>query len=311
MQTEHNKIKYLIQKAKSIENDIQEYQSIDVTHAYQKLQEKMKRSARRGVFLKYFQRVASVLFIPLLLSVCVLAIYLSYHLSSEEITYYTFKSAPGLVSQLELPDKSKVWLNSGSTLRYPSVFKENERKVYLSGEAYFDIEADKKNPFIVEMGNELKVKAYGTTFNINSYLEDSISETVLESGAVEMIIKNSFISLKPGEMATYDKADQRVSIKNISTDEKTAWRNGKLIFRNATIEEVTKVLSRRYNVDIILHPENATAYKFRASFSNETIDQILNYLKLAAPIEWSFSDINQKEDASYTRQQINLWLKNK
>lgn len=84
---------------------------------------------------------------------------------------------------------------------------------------------------------------------------------------------------------------------------------GKLVFRNATLEEVVKKLSRRYNIDIVLHRESQKDYKFRATFSSENITQILDYLRMVAPISWSFADMKQQQDYTYPRQRIDVWLK--
>jgi ferric-dicitrate binding protein FerR (iron transport regulator) len=107
----------------------------------------------------------------------------------------------------------------------------------------------------------------------------------------------------------FDKTSEKIQVSQINTDLKTSWKDGRLIFRNATLEEVIAKLSRRYNVDIVLHKQTNKKYKFRASFTNETITQILSYLKLAAPIEWKFTETEQKGDASFKQQQIHLWIK--
>jgi len=312
MKLKQDLIKDQIKIAKAIDEDIIEYQSLNVVCAYQKTHERIETFSKHQFFKRYFYRIASVLLIPLLLSTGTFSyLYFQQLFSEKEIAFHKVSSAPGLITQLELPDKSKVWLNSGSTLRYPSSFEKDERTVYLEGEGYFEVESDEKNPFYVNIGEYCKVRAYGTKFNVNSYGDDLFSEVVLESGKISFLINNKEVQLEPGEIATYDEESKKVLVKKILTDEKTAWRNGKLIFRNTSLKEVIRSLSRRYNVDIVLHEESTTAYKFRASFSNETISQILNYLKLAAPIEWSFNKVEQNDDSSFVRERIDLWLKDK
>lgn len=304
-------INRIIQSLKHIGDDILDYPSYNVGAAFEKTDRQINKLERKTRTIVYFSRIASVFFIPLLITSLILGhLYWKQDNHPSAAIYHTVTSAPGLITQLELPDNSKVWLNSGSTIRYPSHFDKKERNVFLTGEGYFDVESDKKNPFIVHTNN-IKIKSYGTQFNVNSYMEDEIFETVLVEGKIDVIVNNKIVQLKPNELVSYKKSGGLPVISKIQVDEKIAWKDGKLIFRNSTLEDVLKVLSRRYNLDIILHRETSTDYKFRASFSNETITQILNYLKLAAPIEWSFNELEQNEDSSYTRQKIDLWLRRK
>ena len=179
----------------------------------------------------------------------------------------------------------------------------------MSGEGYFEVQSDKEYPFYVSLDNGIKVKAHGTKFNINAYKEDRVVETTLEAGLVDVISASRTIWLKPNEQVCYDKEDGHFTTSVANIEEKTAWKEGKLVFRNATLEEVVKKLSRRYNVDIVLHRENQKDYKFRATFSSESITQILDYLRMAAPISWSFADMKQQQDYTYPRQRIDVWLK--
>src|SRR5699024_8332285 len=100
---------------------------------------------------------------------------------------YAEIAATGAVIRYELPDHSVVWLNSGSTLRYPTVFKKENRNVMLKGEAYFEVQADKERPFYVNTPAGLSVYVYGTKFNVNAYEDDNSIETVLEKGKVNVV----------------------------------------------------------------------------------------------------------------------------
>ncbi|MDR1980996.1 MAG: DUF4974 domain-containing protein [Tannerellaceae bacterium] len=305
-----DKIKEQLRIAKAIDDDIREYASYDVEKAYRKVDRKKRRFDRKRVVTTFLYRAAAVLIIPLLTSTGVLSyLYVKHHAANENITYYTATSAPGTVTQLCLPDSSKVWLNAGSTLRYPSSFTSEERQVYLSGEGYFEVRSDRSHPFYVSVSEAMRVKAYGTKFNVSSYNDDPAIETVLESGFVDVQFNRQSIRLSPSELASFDKDNKKIAITKVRIDEKTSWKDGKLIFRNATLEEVIKSLSRRYNVDIVLHKETKKTYKFRASFSNETITQVLNYIKLAAPIEWSITETRQRTDSTYELQRIDIRLK--
>ena len=309
--TEHtDDIKKTIRIAKAIENDIREYKSFDVQAAYQKNRKRLDTGRRKYLFTFYISRIAAILLLPLIISTGVLSyLYTRQLKQADTVSYLEVLSAPGIVTQVLLPDSSKVWLNAGSSLRYPSRFTEKERNVQLSGEGYFEVQSDKEYPFYVSLDNGIKVKAHGTKFNINAYKEDRVVETTLEAGLVDVISASRTIWLKPNEQVCYDKEDGHFTISVANIEEKTAWKEGKLVFRNATLEEVVKILSRRYNVDIVLHRENQKDYKFRATFSSESITQILDYLRMAAPISWSFADMKQQQDYTYPRQRIDVWLK--
>lgn len=305
-------IETTVRIAKALQEDMAEYKSFDVQAAYRKNRKKIHRAERRHAFTFYFLRVAAILLLPLIISTGILSsLYIHQEKQVETISYLETVSAPGTVSRVLLPDSSSVWLNAGSSLRYPSRFTEKERNVRLRGEGYFEVESDKEHPFSVSLDNGIKVRARGTKFNINAYEEDALIETTLETGLVDIWADSLILSLKPHEQFAYNKNDKRFTVSRIHINEKTAWKEGKLVFRNATLEEVVKKLSRRYNIDIVLHRESRHNYKFRATFSTENITQILDYLRMAAPISWSFADVKQQPDYTYPRQRIDVWLREK
>lgn len=299
-----------IQIAKAIEDDMHEYESLDVQAAYLKNRQRLESFRKKRSITYYMLRIAAILLLPLAISTGTLSyLYLEQLGNIENVTYLEAFSAPGIVTRVQLPDSSTVWLNAESSLRYPSRFTEKNRIVHLSGEGYFEVQSDKEHPFFVSLNSGIRVKAHGTKFNVNAYDDDLLMETSLETGLVDVINGTRTILLKPNEQVVYNKEEKHFIVRPANLEEKTAWREGKMIFRNATLEDVLKQLSRRYNIDITLHRETTKDYKFRASFSTEDITQILNYLRLAAPISWSFADTKQQLDYTYPRQRIDVWLK--
>lgn len=310
MEQNTNEIKRNILVAKALRNDILDYDNYNINAAYQQNWKRIKVYERKKLWIGYSRKIAAILILPLLLSTGFLTyLYIEKLNSEKEVTYLELSSAPGIITQMLLPDKSKVWLNSGSKLRYPSRFVGDERTVYLSGEGYFEVEADKEHPFYVSVDDGLKIKAHGTKFNVSAYCDDTSVETTLETGLVDVQVKTQAVPLKPNELASFDKINKRMIIKSINVEEKTSWKDGRLVFRNTPFEEVVKRLSRRYNVDIILHKQSNIGYKCRASFSGESITQVLDYLKLVTPIRWEMTDSRQLLDHSYSRQRIDIWLK--
>lgn len=302
--------KNTIEEIKALTEDILEYQSVDVDKAYSRLNRQMHKKQRRRIFMQTFSRIAAILLLPLLISSVMFSyLYMKQKEQIEQIGYTQVSSAPGTVTRLVLPDQSVAWLNSGSTLSYPAVFSDEAREVQLSGEGYFEVESDPKHPFYVITKEGLKIMAYGTKFNVNAYADETFVETVLEQGKIDVINQNERVQLEPNKLAVYDINTGQFTVSQTNLDEKIGWKDGKLIFRNTPLDEVLKRLSKRYNIDIVLHQKSKKEYKYRATFTTETIEQILNYLKLTAPIEWSVKKPQKNQDDSFVHPRIDVYLK--
>lgn len=298
-----------LEKVKELTEDILEYQSINVQDAYSRVYQRIQSKSHKYRFMQAVSRIAVILLLPLLISSLVFSyLYLEQKEQLSTVAYHQVSSAPGTVAQLELPDHSRVWLNAGSTLSYPSHFTGKDREVLLSGEGYFEVQSDLEHPFYVTTQSGIRVMAHGTKFNVNAYEDEPVVEAVLEKGKIDVIGLNKTIRLKPNEQVSFDKKAAKFVVIPINLDEKTAWKEGRLIFRNTPLDVVVKKLSRRYNVDIVLHKNSDKEYKYRATFTTETVEQILNYLKLTAPIEWSIKDLRQNEDTSFARERIDVYL---
>lgn len=302
--------KNTIEEIKALTEDILEYQSVDVDKAYSRLNRQMHRKQGRNVFMQTFSRIAAILLLPLLISSVMFSyLYMKQKEQIEQIGYTQVSSAPGTITRLVLPDQSVAWLNSGSTLSYPAVFSDEAREVKLSGEGYFEVESDLEHPFYVITKEGLKIMAYGTKFNVNAYADETFVETVLEQGKIDVINQNERVQLEPNKLAVYDINTGQFTVSQTNLDEKIGWKDGKLIFRNTPLDEVLKRLSKRYNIDIVLHQKSKKEYKYRATFTTETIEQILNYLKLTAPIEWSVKKPQKNQDDSFVHPRIDVYLK--
>lgn len=198
----------LLRKAQALGDDIKEMESINVLGAYYQAQAKIKTNRRKNMY-NQLMRYAAFLTIPLFLSSLILG-YLYFSGTETDEKYAEVVTATGSVIRYELPDHSVVWLNAGSTLRYPTTFKKDNRLVELKGEAYFEVQADKERPFYVNTPNGLSVYVYGTQFNVAAYEDDNYIETVLEKGKVNVITPNQeTIVLAPGEQLLYDKQSQK------------------------------------------------------------------------------------------------------
>jgi len=207
---------------------------------------------------------------------------------------YTDKSNPDILEynkliipngkkfQIVLSDGTKVYLNSGTTLKYPVKFiAGNNRQVYLlEGEAYFDVAKDTKHPFIVNSDN-INVRVLGTEFNMSSYPEDNSINTVLVEGSVSIFEteksynKDTSIKLKPGFKASWNKVENKVAIDKVDINTYTGWINGKLIFKNTQFKNIIKKLERHYNITITNNNAKLNEQYFDATFDIETIEQVL------------------------------------
>ena len=297
----------LLQKAMALGNAIREIESIDVDRSYEKTMRKAKRSKRRQLY-QSLMKYAAFFSLPLLMTSLVLGwMYFSKPDSDER--YAEVISANGSIMRYELPDHSVVWLNSGSKLRYPVVFQEDRRNVELTGEAYFEVEADKERPFYVNMTDGLKVYVYGTKFNVSAYGDDTSIETVLEKGKVNVITPQAKeLVLNPGERILYNRENGQWTKDKVDVYEKVAWKDGKLIFRNASLDEIFKRLSRHFNVDIELSNRYNREYRYRATFRNETLPQILDYLAQSARMKWQLHDGSQQDDETLSRKKVTVVL---
>lgn len=165
------------------------------------------------------------------------------------IAYNILTTPKGRLFNIVLPDGSRVWLNAASSLRYPTVFSGRERRVEVTGEAYFEVAHDKRMPFRVAINNGPEVEVLGTHFNINSYTDESDVNITLLEGAVRCTNGNEKAVLKPGQQA---RIAERMNVLNNANVEKVmAWKNGIFNFNDASLEEVMRQLERWYDIEVI------------------------------------------------------------
>lgn len=233
-------------------------------------------------------RVAAIWMIPVAL-IC--STYFFYKQMSCEPNYYKEVrfihkfTAYGEREFVTLPDSTKVWLNSGSTLIYPSRFVSKERNVCLSGEAYFDVTKNKEHPFIVDI-NQIRLKVLGTSFNVRSYPDCPEVTTTLETGKVEIEIEGKGHSyfLSPHDQLVYNSQTGDVNITHIQNDHYSVWRTGALYFEDTKFSRVVAQLERAYCVKIHIRNSRFDDETIRAHFSsNESISEVMSIIKMLIP----------------------------
>lgn len=221
---------------------------------------------------------------------------------SSNIDWQVKQIPKGIKSTLFLPDGSKVILNADSKLQFPKAFSGSTREVFLKGEAFFDVAHNAEMPFIIHAG-KMNIKVLGTEFNVKSYPEDSAYETTLIRGSVEVTLQDrpsDKIILKPKEKLIVSNlavkplladrqttAHSQLVVTNLhyisqtdSTVVETSWVNNKMIFQNESFEDLALEISRKYAVDIQFSNDGLKKYRFTGIFENETIEEVLNALKL-------------------------------
>lgn len=215
----------------------------------------------------------------------------------------------GTRSHIKLADGTTVWLNSDSELKYPLRFKGNKREVYLKGEAFFDVAKNAEKPFIVHT-ETMTVNVLGTSFNVKAYPNDSVSETTLITGEVEVEIQKTDkkIRLRPAEKLVINSstdslqspviATQPLIIrptyfsKNDSAIVETAWVDNKFVFHDESFSSLASRMERWYNVSIRFENTTITQLRFTGIFNKESLEQALDALQLTEQFKYKITDDN-------------------
>ena len=217
--------------------------------------------------------------------------------SQREVHYNTLKVPFGRRFNLTLSDGTKVFLNAGSSMRYPTEFLPGKkRQVFLKGEAYFDV-IHNDNPFEVAI-DPIIVKVFGTQFNVSNYPEDKDTEIVLLKGSVGLTAANKkaeqhqTVLLEPGYKGAFNKLDKKIRTQKVDTNLFTSWINGDMVFRNTSFANILKKLERQYNVTIVNHNTSLAVEHFNATITtkDETIEQVLGYFNTLHKIDYSIID---------------------
>lgn len=208
--------------------------------------------------------------------------------NTTETGTYKLVTLKGEKSYLQLPDGTKVWLNSCTTIQYAEDYGRSNRNIHLSGEAYFEVARNEKKPFIVK-ANGIDVKALGTAFNISAYPEDTQLITTLFSGkvAVQPTLTKQQIMLAPNQVAIYYKSRNKIEVTPYDKKLFAQWRGGYLSFEMMYLQDITKLLERNYNVVFRYDNQKIKKLKFSGSFRNsEDLTQILNVIKTNTGIQY-------------------------
>lgn len=235
---------------------------------------------------------------------------LAYTINGKQITendeafYNTISTPRGGQYQVTLADGSKVWLNAASSIRFPVVFIGEERKVEVTGEAYFEvapsIKEGNKLPFLVKLNSAKKgqstIEVLGTHFNVNAYEDEALVKTTLLEGKVKVSVpensgKQSSAILTPGQQAGISQNKKISVIDNADTEEAVAWKNGRFQFKSADLNSILRQISRWYDVDII-YKDKVDLHFTGQLTRNDHASKVFEKLKLTGEVNFEIDGKN-------------------
>mgnify|MGYP000955059204 CR=1 FL=1 len=211
---------------------------------------------------------------------------------SEYVDTNVLRIPKGGEFKLQLADGTRVYLNSATDLRYPVAFTGPERRVYLKGEAYFDVTKSKEWPFIVRTCRS-SVKVLGTSFNVCSYEEDSLEQVTLEQGGVEVKHHDETYLLHPGEQFELDTTNEEIEVKPVNVKLYTSWIDGMFRFHNMPLDLLTVKLERWYDVHFVFSNEDCKNYRFTGAIRKDVdFNEFIRLIERTTNVKFI---INQKD----------------
>lgn len=184
---------------------------------------------------------------------------------------------------LQLADGSKVWLNAATEFRYPVAFAGEQRRVFLKGEAYFEVAKDALRPFVV-VADDVQVQVYGTKFNVNNYNENM--HTVLLEGSVGMKTGQQEVRLNPGQKGEAEGG--RIQVTDVDAEAYIAWKNGDFIFNNERLEDIMEQISCWYDVDVFYNREESRNVRLSGDMKRyKDVQSLLYYFEQISEIRFA------------------------
>jgi transmembrane sensor len=272
-------------------------------------EENQKSKTLVKTVIRVYSKAAAILLLPL-----VIAGYLGYtHFRAQSIipddqkTGTTIFAPLGSRVSFNLPDGTSGMLNSGSTLTYSTPFSGN-RKVNLTGEAWLEVHHDEKHPFEITSGSST-VKVLGTKFNISAYPSENYVEVVLEEGKVEYLNREASIDVDmfPQERLVFQAGQISKSITDV--EKYNSWTEGKLVFRGDQMSEVARRIERWYNVKVELSDKQLEKYTFRATFIDDSLEDVLRFLSMTSPIKYTVVPSTLLNDGTYEKEKAIIHLR--
>jgi ferric-dicitrate binding protein FerR (iron transport regulator) len=271
-------------------------------------------------FMHLLPRIAAIFLLGAVISAAIT--YAIFNFDNSNLVYQEINTPAGSKSKITLPDGSSVWLNAESSLRYSNQFGKKDREISLVGEAFFEVAKNRSKIFNVH-AHDLSIKAYGTTFNVKSYPEENTVEATLIEGSIGVkrigLSKNSKdeIMLEPNQRVVYykssnitereqtEKIESKLETPKVESNKKqltymitkgidplpfTSWKEGTLLISSETLADLAVKLERKYDVKIQFENETLKQIKFSGSLKNETVEQVIEAIGIAAHIDYEIEE---------------------
>lgn len=301
--SEHRKLANQIEMLFLATDTLQMENMLDTEKALKKVKRKMF-AYKKSMIWMWMQRAAAILFLPVLT-----ALIIEYFTYEDNVRMMEVRTNPGMIATIVLPDNSVVHLNSMSTLRYPSSFSgADQRLVELDGEAFFEVEKDKKKRFIVSASNQVKVEALGTSFNVEAYKEESNVAVTLVEGRIGFDYwsgnNENRVLLTPNQKILYDANNGKVQLLKTSCETETSWKDNKIILNDTPLKDVLRILEKRYGVKFLIRKGLQLNGSFTGTFTNQRLERILEYFQVSVGLRWKY--VNQG-DHSRVETQIEIY----
>jgi len=260
-----------------------------------KIESKMLSEIKKSInqtntvnFRNYWAIAASIM--VLILSTMTLFLWIENKKNQEYKQDVVLTVERGQKASVQLPDNTVVWINSGSELRYGANFNARERRVELTGEAYFKVAHHSNSPFIVTTG-DLSITALGTSFNIEAYPEDTAVSVFLSKGKVKVSSHSEIIYLAPNQLASYNKKNNSIE-KTVLEDTllAVAWIENKIVIENQSLLDITTTLARQYNVDFEFNDESLKDYRYSGTIDNTSLQSILEMISLTSSVNYQIHE---------------------
>ncbi len=291
-------------------NDESKISETDLTFLLERVHHMIreKEDQRKKTFgnriLTFYSKAAAILLLPLILASGLFIGFWSKISDKDQYVSSVIHAPMGSRVSFNLPDGTKGWLNSGSSLSYTLPFTD-KRNVALEGEAWFDVAHDERKPFEIKTVSAM-IQVLGTSFCLNAYRDEHYVEVVLQNGKVMFSDSTNTknITLLPSERLVYRNGE--VTVSSADPSKYKAWTDGKLVFRGDAMTEVARRIERWYNIKVELADKELERFSFRGTFEDDSLVEVLDLLSMTSPIGYKI--IPREMNASGTFQKVRVIL---
>ena len=274
---------------------------------YQILLEEKTKKKKLNLW-HYYRQVAAIL-IPIIFFSAAAFFFLRKPVQPKMQHWVEINAPEGARIQFMLPDSSSGWLNSGAKLKYPTVFSSN-RQVELTGEAFFKVKHHERSSFTVSV-SDMDVKVLGTQFNVSAYKGEDHTSVVLTEGKVEISGKTVKFKqiLQPGDKITFNRITNSVDVAKVDPANYSAWTAGYLIIDSETLQQAAKKIERWYNTEIEIQDDMLKSYRFKATFADEPLEEVLQLISMTSPINYEIDKREIDKNGTIKKKHVKITMK--